>query len=422
MTRTRYSRVAVIGGGPGGLAAAKALSLEPVNLTIDLFERGTHLGGIWYYNKRSNDKFISPMYKYLETNLQTNLMEYSNVHFKGHNLFVSRTDVYDYLCQYIETISGCNFHLNHNVIKVVKIDDTWQVTVHDLELDVTSILTYDAVIVANGHFNKPYIPHVEGLDTWDKEFVIHSNQFIESGDYCGLNVLVVGNSSSGIDIAVQVSTTANKVYVSAREHAIADPLFTNIGIINKYDFPTRSVTTDDGTYNNIDKIIFCTGYEYDVPFLQTYSHIVTPFQIKDLYKQVFYIYDTSLSFVCINKNIVPMPVSESQASVIARVYSGRIALPETVEMEQDYHQELLEKGEKIHIFEFPKDVEYYNQFQTILDNNPETKESGLLPPVWSDKKIKDRGERVLLKHHRILQAIQFAHKLKENGEEYRLMD
>ena len=41
-----------------------------------------------------------------------------------------------------------------------------------------------------------------------------------------------------------------------------------------------------------------------------------------------------------------MPISESQAALIARVYSGRYKLPPTEEMERDYQLELKEKGQE----------------------------------------------------------------------------
>jgi cation diffusion facilitator CzcD-associated flavoprotein CzcO len=41
-------RVAIIGGGPGGLAAARALRNENSFETITIFERNDHTGGTWY--------------------------------------------------------------------------------------------------------------------------------------------------------------------------------------------------------------------------------------------------------------------------------------------------------------------------------------------------------------------------------------
>jgi cation diffusion facilitator CzcD-associated flavoprotein CzcO len=46
MSKT-YRRVAVIGAGPSGLAAVRALSDENVFDTIRVFERRDRVGGIW---------------------------------------------------------------------------------------------------------------------------------------------------------------------------------------------------------------------------------------------------------------------------------------------------------------------------------------------------------------------------------------
>jgi len=43
-----YKRVAVIGAGPSGLSAVRALADENVFDTIRLFERRDEVGGIWY--------------------------------------------------------------------------------------------------------------------------------------------------------------------------------------------------------------------------------------------------------------------------------------------------------------------------------------------------------------------------------------
>lgn len=40
-------RVAIIGGGPGGIAAARALRDEAAFETITVFERNDHTGGTW---------------------------------------------------------------------------------------------------------------------------------------------------------------------------------------------------------------------------------------------------------------------------------------------------------------------------------------------------------------------------------------
>lgn len=44
----RYRRVAVIGAGPSGVAAVRALAAEKVFDTIRVFDRRDEVGGLWY--------------------------------------------------------------------------------------------------------------------------------------------------------------------------------------------------------------------------------------------------------------------------------------------------------------------------------------------------------------------------------------
>ena len=43
-----YRRVAVIGAGPSGLAAVRALEKEKIFEAIRVFERRDQVGGLWY--------------------------------------------------------------------------------------------------------------------------------------------------------------------------------------------------------------------------------------------------------------------------------------------------------------------------------------------------------------------------------------
>lgn len=101
-----YDRVAIIGGGPTGLAAVKALALEPVKFSkIDLFERRDRLGGLWYHQgdkslvspqipntspsaqeivsdkATTQDRYFSAIYEFMETNVDHRMMQYQGVEF-----------------------------------------------------------------------------------------------------------------------------------------------------------------------------------------------------------------------------------------------------------------------------------------------------------------------------------------------------
>lgn len=435
MTRSSeptYRRVAVIGGGPGGLAMAKALAIEPATFDrLALFERRDKIGGVWYYSEKKkiarpsvpschrNSKdvfedvaneerpFLSSMYDNLETNLPGKMMEYNNVHFANQSKpFLNRHEVLQYVQEYAQTIpSSVQRLLNSNVVELRKDQGVWNLKYEDMKTKEFKTDHFDAVVVANGHFNVPFIPDVEGLEEWSKKdpsSITHARYFVRDTDYKDKNVLVIGNKSSGSDISMQLSVSAKKVFVSSSEkEAIDNHNVTHIGIVKKYDYENgRSVETVDGDIiNSIDAVIFCTGYLYDVPFLKTYENILGDGrQIYDLYKQIFYLYDPSLAFIGLPKDVVPMPLSESQAAIVARVYSGRLKLPSVEEMKGDYEKELQErgKGTSFHKLPFPLDGNYCRELQKIIDDaNIGT--VGLRAPIWDDAKMDLRSKVFQLK-------------------------
>ncbi|ODV77620.1 FAD/NAD(P)-binding domain-containing protein [Suhomyces tanzawaensis NRRL Y-17324] len=445
MTR-QYSRIAIIGGGCSGLAAAKALALEPHQFTIDLFERRNQLGGIWNYDVDKarfrpsvpsthngaresvgpgglGNQFLSPMYSQLETNLLKDVMEFKDVKFPSTAPdFPSRNEVLDYVVQYSKTIpSGVNFHFLANVISLTNNAD-WELVVQGTHGTVASTLHYDAVVVANGHFDIPYIPDVPGLKEWDElrpNSISHAKYFDDGSKFVGEKVLVVGNYASGSDISTQLSVYAEKVYVSTRDPEnttrIPHQQVEHIGLVTNYRASTRLITTEDLTIDNIDHIIFCTGYLYDIPFLKSYPDVITDgLQVHNLYKQIFYINDPSLAFVALNKFIAPMPFAESQAALIARVFSGRYSLPSQKEMDQEYSAELQAKGsgKAFHNLKFPEDVEYCNHILSLL--KIQGVEDGFVGYFWDEHKKQERSTRNKeLKNARTLKLVELANQRRK---------
>jgi hypothetical protein len=61
-------------------------------------------------------------------------------------------------------------------------------------------------------------------------------------------------------------------------------------------------------------------------------------------------------------DIARFPLAEAQAAVVARVYSGRLPLPETESMDAWEVETAIETGggAKFHLLPFPKDADYMN--------------------------------------------------------------
>ncbi|GEQ69411.1 hypothetical protein JCM33374_g3083 [Metschnikowia sp. JCM 33374] len=451
-------RIAIIGGGPAGLAAAKALALEPAQFTVDLFERRDNIGGVWLYrgdkskvlpsvpstdpNGREvllpaggfENRFFSSMYQYLETNLIDKLMEFSQVPFEPRTMnFIDRTEVLQYLERYAKTIpETVNVSLDTNVLDIDKKsgDSKWTVITESVSsLDKTT-RQYDAVVVANGHSELPYIPDTPGLTEWsarDPFSVTHSKYFVSSSGFKNDTVLIIGNYASGMDLATQISTTAKQVYVSTKDETVKPsdyPYIEQVRLITKYDVSTRSAYTIDGlVLSNIDRIVFCTGYLYTLPFLHNHAPQITDgTSVKDLYKQVFNVDDPSLSFIGLPKFVSPLPLCESQSAIVARALSGRITLPATSEMRSSYEEELKAKGGGKNFHSFKDcDFTYCNELYDWV-KQAGTEKEGLLPLFWDEQQISERSNVVNLKKERAEFIAKYAAKLRAEGREFKFPD
>lgn len=383
----RVRKVAIVGAGPAGLACVKALNMEPVSYDIDMYDSRSFIGGVWNYldNKSEynsdedvaarNEYDFSPIYRNLNTNIPHLLMEYADVHFPDNtDQFPMKEVVLDYVRKYASTIGPVNVHLNSKVVDVVKANDKWRVTVENVKTQDQICNVYDGVMVCNGHFNVPRFPKVKGLDEWmqkDRKSITHARYYDSADRFKDQTVLVVGALSSGSDIAVQLQASAKHIYVSCSPGTLLEkftsPLIELIPRIDEYNVEDRSIKLGDKIIKGIDSVIFCTGYLYDMPFLSSLG-VGKDYYIGDLYKQMFYTKDPLLTFIGLGKNVSPLPLSECQASVIARYYSGRLKLPPQSEMQQLFEAELAEKGNGFHNLKFPKEYEYINELHDWIEN------------------------------------------------------
>ncbi|GMG00131.1 unnamed protein product [[Candida] boidinii] len=117
-----------------------------------------------------------------------------------------------------------NIKLSHNVESVKKLDNKkWELISKNLaEHGSLETGNYDYVIFAQGHFEIPFIPQVDGLKDWNEKAplgsVTHAKYYNDCDKYKDKTVLIVGNSASGIDITTQLSTVAKKVIVSSNNN------------------------------------------------------------------------------------------------------------------------------------------------------------------------------------------------------------
>lgn len=449
-------KIAIIGAGPLGLGFAKAIAAEPnaqkIFKAIDVYERRPQAGGLWNHtgdksnvsfeltesknNKNAlkvidNDPHLSPMYKHTETNIIKQMMRYKDYPLpENSNTFPIRTEVLDYLLDYQKEIPNfVNFKFNTKVSSLLKNNDNnkWELTTNQN----TEPNLYDKVILAHGHFDTPFVPKAKGLLNWfknDPTSVSHAKYYNDCSKYKDQKVLIVGNSASGIDISTQLITVSKQIVMSCVGKPMFEGVIENqteqIDGIAKYDFENnRSVITNSGkVISNIDKILFCTGYLYEIPFLKSYTTGANPIitdgsNIHDLYKQLFYIPDTSLILAGLPKSIIPFPFAEAQGQYVARILSGRLSLPSTEEMLKDYQKEVAERGDGsgFHVMGNLKDAEYCNEMFDLIKG---TENEGFVAKFWDDQMMDLRVKTGEMKRQRFFELIDYAHDLKSKGLPY----
>ncbi|MFD8748141.1 flavin-containing monooxygenase [Streptomyces sp. NPDC059616] len=192
--------VYVIGGGPGGLAAAAALRELGVRAVV--LEKSGNVGASW---RRHYDRL------HLHTTRRRSALPGLAMP-RRFGRWVSRDDVVRYLHKYaehheLEVVTG---------VEVSRIDRapdgrSWQLTATG-----GRVLTGRAVVVATGFNHTPRIPDWPGRDTFTGDLV-HACDYRNPAPYTGKDVLVVGIGNTGAELAVDlVEGGAARVRIAVR--------------------------------------------------------------------------------------------------------------------------------------------------------------------------------------------------------------
>jgi len=178
--------------------------------------------------------------------------------------FVKRPDLYKWLTRYHDKY-GQNVAVKYNcqVENVVfQNDDKFAVTWSESETAEYKTAIFDYVVVATGHFSVPNVPIFPGEDKFNGE-LIHSTDYRDGRLFQGKRILLIGGSHSTEDIALQCwKFGAKHTHITHRKPEPMGFKFPD-GITEKdtflKDFNENGVFFQDGTFEEYDVIIKCTG-------------------------------------------------------------------------------------------------------------------------------------------------------------------
>lgn len=221
MTTSPKPRVCIIGAGSSGIAAAKVLHERGIN--FDCYELSNRIGGNWVLN---NSNGVSAAYKSLHINTSRSRMEFSDF---PMDVDLPNFARHDQIAKYFESYAQHFGFIGHirfetGVEQVSPLPENR----FDVRLSTGETITYDHVIVANGHHWDPRYPEPDfpGSADFTGE-IMHSHQYLEPQQLTGKKVVVLGMGNSAMDIAVESSHHAQATYLAHRSgvHIIPKYLF-----------------------------------------------------------------------------------------------------------------------------------------------------------------------------------------------------
>ncbi|OKL56726.1 hypothetical protein UA08_07862 [Talaromyces atroroseus] len=461
------TRVAVIGAGPAGVIATDALAKEQAFDTIRVFERRNAAGGTWiltsdldpsipslqdllelradqpiqvpasYPCEKPKDKNVdshqlrfsdSAAHNHLHSNLPPEIMAFSQepipkilsdeslARYGPDSPFRHR----DVMRQWVEDVlnRGNYGHLVEFGTTVERAEHTgkeWVLTLRQSvpgqERDFWKQEHFDAVVVATGHYNVPYIPNIPGIVEYDKKYpgrIWHSKHYRTTEPFIGKRVIVVGGSVSAFDTLHDICRVSKLPVISALRHPsgifghtpFIHPDIDNRSEISEFDPETGRITFSDGSIaEDVDAILFATGFEFSFPFLPDVKPVNR--RIPGLYQHVFKIDNPSLVFIgmtlppnqnndtnrCTNKvtGCFGIRIFEWQAVAAARVLAGRATLPSRDDMEKWEKLRIEERGDSAAFWTLMPDYEVYFEAYRALAGEPASGTCGRILPKYDPK-------------------------------------
>lgn len=448
-------KVAIIGGGPSGLIALDSLISEGVFDVVRVFERRKEAGGCWvfdesppeaiqnvqelatrtanppdvipevlpcYVPRYSNQRFMdTATYGYLETNVEANSMEFSKEPFPTSGTEVSIAKygnetpfrhnrlVKEWVQDLYRKKGYDDFvQLGVSVERVTKNGETYTLVLRRFgkKYDYIWQEQYDAVVVATGHYDVPYVPLPPGLQEYldNGNTVIHTKAYRSREQYRNKKVVVVGASVSAMDTIQDIVGVAKLPVVSSQRKTskphlyFGDEAFKHPDVarhmeITRIDSATRTVYFDDNTsVADVDAIIFGTGFTYSYPFLPSVNS--SGGGVKGLYQHIFQISDPTLAYVGAIQAGLTFKVFEWQAVYVARVFSGRAKLPPVTEQKQWEDALLKARGPRSFAVIHPHFEEYFETIRSLAGENGCGRRLPKWNPTWEQDFYRGHQRRI----------------------------
>jgi len=200
MTETSERRVAIIGGGFSGVA--QAVALAKAGIPFVLFEKGSSVGGTWFWNKYPGLTCDVPVMAYClsyDPQAKSEMLLATSDELQGHvEAVVERFDLAPHI------------RLNTEIVAARWSGSDWAIETAGGEVE-----RFDVLAQATGFLHHPRFPQIAGLESFAGT-VVHSSQWDRSLQTAGMRVAVIGNGSTGVQLVSALTEDAAEVSLFQR--------------------------------------------------------------------------------------------------------------------------------------------------------------------------------------------------------------
>lgn len=202
----------IIGAGLSGICAA--IKLARANVPFTILEKNPDIGGTWLENTYPGVGVDTPSHLYsFSFAKNTSWSRY----------FAKANEVFDYLTTLVDT---------HDVRRLIEFDTEVERADYDEHAGQWNIrarrngesrnIRATVLISAVGMVNRPSVPDIPGLDTFDGP-VMHTAQWDHTVDITGRRVAVIGTGASAMQLVPTVVDDARRVTIFQRSKQWAVP-------------------------------------------------------------------------------------------------------------------------------------------------------------------------------------------------------
>ena len=227
--------VIIIGAGVGGVYAI--YKLRQLGLKVRAFERGSDVGGTWYWNR------------YPGCRCDVESLEYSfsfspelDQEWKWPERYGNQGEILTYV-QHVADRFDIRKDIQFDTVVTCAIFDEaanrWTV-----KIDTGADITAPYVIMATGNLSTPRTPNIKGIDSF-KGKTHHTGLWPHQGvDFSGLRVGVIGTGSSGVQAIPHIAKQARQLFVFQRTANFSlpaqnGPMDPEIEAKHKAEYPQR---------------------------------------------------------------------------------------------------------------------------------------------------------------------------------------